>query len=122
MTVKDFYAEIGGNYNDALQRLMNDSLVYRFIMKFPADKSFDTLKTALRNKDFEAAFSAVHTLKGVSLNLAFDRLSEAALILTDALRPQNRENYSFDDLSRMFVSLEKEYTAVCVALEKISPL
>lgn len=118
MTVKDFYAEIGGNYSDALQRLMNDSLVYRFIMKFPADKSFDTLKTALDNKDFEAAFSAAHTLKGVTLNLAFDRLSRAAVVLTDALRTQNRENYSFDDFNKMFVALEKEYTAVCVALEK----
>ena len=118
MTVKDFYAEIGGNYNDALQRLMNDSLIHRFIMKFPADKSFDMLKTALDNKDFEAAFSAAHTLKGVSLNLAFDRLSSASLVLTNALRPQNRESYSFDDFNKMFVDVEKEYTAVCSALEK----
>ncbi len=117
MTVKEFYAEIGGNYNDVLQRLMNDSLVYKFIMKFPADKSFDMLKTALNNKDAETAFSAVHTLKGVSLNLAFDRLSKASVVLTDALRPQNRDNYSFDDYFKMFSELEKEYTAVCVALK-----
>ena len=118
MTVKDFYAEIGGNYNDALQRLMNDSLIFRFIMKFPADKSFETLKAALESKDIDAAFSAAHTLKGVCLNLAFDKLAAAAVALTDALRPQNRENHSLDDFGRMFAEVEKEYAAVCAALEK----
>lgn len=118
MTVKDFYAETGGNYNDALQRLMNDALIYRFLMKFPADESFDMLKTALDHKDLEAAFSAAHTLKGVTLNLAFDRLAGACVILTDALRSQNRANYSFDDFDKMFADVEKEYAAVCTAIEK----
>ena len=117
MTVKEFYAAIGGNYNDALQRLMNDALVYRFLMKFPADKSFEQLKTALDNQDVEAAFSAAHTLKGVTLNLAFDRLAKASVVLTDALRAENREAYSFDDFGTMFADVEKEYAAVCAALE-----
>ena len=117
MTVKEFYAAIGGNYNDALQRLMNDALVYRFLMKFPADKSFEQLKTALDNQDVEAAFSAAHTLKGVTLNLAFDRLAKASVVLTDALRAENREAYSFEEFGTMFADVEKEYAAVCAALE-----
>ena len=117
MTVKEFYAAIGGNYNDALQRLMNDALIHRFLMKFPADKSFEQLKTALDNQDVEAAFSAAHTLKGVALNLAFDRLAKASVVLTDALRAENREAYSFDDFGTMFADVEKEYAAVCAALE-----
>ena len=117
MTVKEFYAAIGGNYNDALQRLMNDALIYRFLMKFPADKSFEQLKTALDDQDVEAAFSAAHTLKGVTLNLAFDRLAKASVVLTDALRAENREAYSFDDFGAMFADVEKEYAAVCAALE-----
>ncbi|MCQ2451461.1 MAG: Hpt domain-containing protein [Clostridia bacterium] len=118
MTVKDFYAEIGGDYGDAVKRLMNDSLIYRFIMKFPDDKSFDMLKTALQKKDLEAAFSAAHTLKGVTLNLAFNKLSAASLKLTDALRSQNRADYSFEDFNSMFSEVQKEYTVVCSALEK----
>ena len=117
MTVQEFYTAIGGNYNDALQRLMNDALVYRFLMKFPADKSFEQLKTALENQDVEAAFSAAHTLKGVTLNLAFERLAQASVTLTDALRPEHRDGYAFDDFGAMFADVEKEYAAVCAALE-----
>ena len=120
MSVKAFYDEIGGNYSDALQRLMNDALIYKFIMKFPEDENFAILKTALENKDIETAFSAAHTLKGVSLNLSFDKLSAAAVIITDALRPENRDNYSFCDFERMFAKVEKEYTAVSGALKKLT--
>lgn len=34
MDIKKFYEEIGGNYEEALSRLMNDSLIERFVLKF----------------------------------------------------------------------------------------
>lgn len=39
MTLKEFYAQIGGNYEDTLHRLPSEALVHRFVLKYPADPS-----------------------------------------------------------------------------------
>lgn len=87
MNVKEFYDSIGGSYDTALGRLMRDSMIEKFVGKFPKDPSFASLKQAVAEENWEAAFSAAHTLKGVSLNLAFQVLGEQASELTEMLRP-----------------------------------
>ena len=71
MTLQEFYAQIGGNYADTVRRLCNESLVLRFVKKYPANPSFDELCAAVDQADWETAFRAVHTLKGVAQNLGF---------------------------------------------------
>lgn len=87
MNVKEFYDAIGGSYEAALSRLMRDSMIEKFVGKFPKDPSFAALRQAIGEEDWEAAFTAAHTLKGVSLNLAFQTLGEQASALTEMLRP-----------------------------------
>ena len=86
MTLQEFYAQIGGNYADTVRRLCNESLVMRFVKKYPANPSMDELRTAISQQDWETAFRAVHTLKGVAQNLGFDRLYAVSFPLTEALR------------------------------------
>ena len=86
MTLQEFYAQIGGNYADTVRRLCNESLVLRFVKKYPANPSMDELRAAIGQQDWEAAFRAVHTLKGVAQNLGFDRLYAVSFPLTEALR------------------------------------
>lgn len=83
MTLQEFYAQIGGNYADTVRRLCNESLVLRFVKKYPANPSFDELCAAVDRADWETAFRAVHTLKGVAQNLGFDRLYAVSVPLTD---------------------------------------
>lgn len=83
MTLQEFYAQIGGNYADTVRRLCNESLVLRFVKKYPANPSFDELCAAVDQADWETAFRAVHTLKGVAQNLGFDRLYAVSVPLTD---------------------------------------
>ena len=78
MNLEEFYARIGGNYADTVRRLCNDALVTRFVMKYPANPSFDELCAALNASDWATAFRAIHTLKGVAQNLGFDRLYAAS--------------------------------------------
>ena len=87
MNVKEFYEAIGGSYDTAVGRLMRDSMIEKFVNKFPKDPSFAALEQAVGAEDWEAAFSAAHTLKGVSLNLAFQTLGQQASELTEMLRP-----------------------------------
>ena len=86
MTLQEFYVQIGGNYADTVRRLCNESLVLRFVKKYPANPSMDELRTAIDHQDWETAFRAVHTLKGVAQNLGFDRLYAVSFPLTEALR------------------------------------
>lgn len=91
MTLRELYDNIGGNYDDALSRLMNDRLIEKFIRKYPQDGSYAELIDAVNAGDRERSFRAAHTIKGVAGNLAFTELAAAASVLTEQLRPLTDE-------------------------------
>lgn len=91
MTIQQCYAEIGSNYEEVLQRLRSEQLIRKFVLKFPDDRSFQSLITAMESGDGKGAFLAAHTLKGVSQNLGFTGLYEAIRDLTEALREEETE-------------------------------
>lgn len=86
MTLKEFYVVIGGDYDATLNRIPKESMVVRFVKKYAADKTFEQLTDAVGKQDWETAFRAAHTLKGVSQNLGFDRFYQAVFVLTEAMR------------------------------------
>ena len=86
MTLKEFYEQIDGSYEDTLHRLTSEALVHRFVLKYPADPSFAQLREAVAAADWESAFRAAHTLKGVAQNLGFDALYRASARRTAADR------------------------------------
>ena len=114
---KEFYEKIGGDYADAQSRLMRDSLIRKFVLKFPGDKNFDAMKEALADERWDDAFAFAHTLKGVSLNLAFARLSAALITLSDMLRPQNRAALDALSVNTCLRLVENEYYAVLNAVQ-----
>ena len=86
MTLKEFYAAIGGDYDATLRRIPKESMVQRFVKKYADDKTYVQLTEAVKAQDWETAFRASHTLKGVAQNLGFDGLYRAAFALTEAMR------------------------------------
>lgn len=74
MTLQEFYDRIGGDYKATISRLPSEALIKKFVLKYPGDPSFNQLKDALAAQDWELAFRASHTLKGVAQNLGMDRL------------------------------------------------
>lgn len=86
MELRECFEMLGGDYDDALSRMMNDALVEKFIMKFPADNTMDAMLTALENNDTQQIFQTAHTMKGIAANLGFTRLYKAASELTEQLR------------------------------------
>lgn len=67
--------------------MMNEGLILKFSLKFAEDKSFGDLKRTLGCDDIGEAFRAIHTLKGVSGNLAYTKLYKTSCDLTENLRP-----------------------------------
>ena len=86
MTLQECYTALGGDYDEVLGRLRSESLVQKFVLKFPADPSYDMLQTALAAQDWAEAFRGAHTIKGVCQNLAFTHLAQSSSALTEALR------------------------------------
>ncbi len=105
----DALAPYGLNAGAGLARFGGNKKAYENILKrFPADKSFETLREAIREAGrasqadeagqlsqasreagVEAAAKAAHTLKGIAANLSMDTFAETLFQLEQALKQGN---------------------------------
>ena len=86
MTLQECYAALGGDYDEVLGRLRSERMVQKFVLRFLEDKSYDLLCSSMESGNYEEAFRAAHTIKGVCQNLSFTRLYEISNRLNEALR------------------------------------
>lgn len=86
MDIPKFYETIGVNYKIVLRRLPRESMIEKYLHLFLEDKNFLCLTEAIADDDYEGAFKAAHTLKGISLNLELTPLAAAASDLSEYLR------------------------------------
>ncbi len=115
MTVKNCYEQMGGSYEEILSRLMTDDRVKKFLFKFLNGDSFYQLCSAMEEKNYEEAFKAVHTLKGVSANMAFTDLTQACNKLTENLRGGQADN----ETEGYFEEIKKSYELVKKTIEDL---
>ena len=86
MTLQECYAAMGGNYEDAISRLRSERLVLKFVLKFLNDGSYGLLCQSMKEKNYEEAFRAAHTIKGVCQNLSITKLQDSSSRLCESLR------------------------------------
>jgi HPt (histidine-containing phosphotransfer) domain-containing protein len=86
MTLREFYGNIGGSYEDTLRRLINEKLMRKYLLKFAESQDYDHLLEAVEAQRWEEAFRHSHNLKGVCLNLGLDKLADASSRLCELLR------------------------------------
>lgn len=86
MTLQELYEKTGGDYESALGRFRDETRVRRFALMFLQDGTMAQLKHAVACDDRERAFHMAHTLKGLALNMSFDRLAASSSALTEQLR------------------------------------
>ena len=113
MTLTEFYAAVGGSYEDASARLQNDAFIGRFLRMLPRD---DNLTAAVDSGSAEEAFRAVHTLKGIALNLSLVRLAEACTAMTEALRGSA---VMPDNVRALHDAVAREYALVTETLSQL---
>lgn len=86
MTLQECYSALGGDYDEVLGRLRSERLIQKFVLKFLNDPSYDLLVKSMETQQYDEAFRAAHTIKGVCQNLAFTTLYESSSALSEALR------------------------------------
>jgi len=74
------------SYDDVLSRLRSERMVQKFTLKFLDDPSYQLLVSSMEAENYEDAFRAAHTIKGVCQNLSFTHLTQSSSALTEALR------------------------------------
>ena len=119
MQLEECYASFQGNYEDVKSRLGKEDLIKRLVLKFLKDTSFEKLSIALDQKDYETAFRAVHTLKGVSQNLSFDCLSRSTEALTETLRRWESEPVDKEKCAQQYQQVSADYEAVTGAIRML---
>ena len=89
-TMEQQLLSAGVNIREGVARFAgNDALYQKFLFKFLDDPSYAQLQDAVAAKNWEAALSAAHTLKGVSGNLGMDALFNASAKVVSLLREGN---------------------------------
>lgn len=116
MTLQECYAAMGGNYEDAIGRLRSEKLVQKFVLKFLSDESFQLLNDSVAAGNYEEAFRAAHTIKGVCQNLSFERLQDSSSRLTDALRGGNWD----EQTAALLEAVREDYQVTAGAIRALA--
>jgi HPt (histidine-containing phosphotransfer) domain-containing protein len=116
MTVRELYETLGGDYKEAMSRLMNDQFASLMLKKFLANNEYGKMAEAFAQGDRASAFRYSHNLKGVALNLGLNRLGEAVSALCEIARDEAAQENCPPEL------LEKaaaEYEAAASAIRSL---
>lgn len=102
MKIREFYERTDGDFTGVIGRFLQEERVVRFVRMFPEDPSYRDLEKNLEEGRTEEAFRAVHTLKGVCMNLGFSVLYRSSYEVTEALRAEDlaRAKAGMDALRR----------------------
>lgn len=86
MKIEELCTRAGGSYEELLQRIPSQAMICRFVRKYADDPTYQQLCSAVAAQDWETAFRAAHTMKGVAQNLGFQNLYLSSVALTEAMR------------------------------------
>lgn len=114
MNIVECYKLLLGDYNEVLSRLPSERSVRKFLLRFLEDKSYEDFLKARERGDLASEFRAVHTLKGISLNLGIMRLYESSSRLTEFLR--GKESVDEWEHAELASTLQDDYEYTCTVI------
>ena len=98
MTLKELYASIQGDYDQATRVMRMEKLIDKHIRKLEGNGAVQKLLDAGAVMDGNGIFETAHAIKGVCGNLGLVKLSEAASALTEEFRPGHAREMSDDEV------------------------
>ena len=117
MTVRECYEKMGGDFDEAIGRLMKEERIVKYLGKFPLGGEINEMDQGIAAGDWPLAFRAVHTLKGMALNLSITPLAEASAELCDEIRPGVAPAH---DITEMTAAVHAAYDAAVSAIRELT--
>lgn len=119
MQLKDCYERFGGDYESVRQRMPREQMIRKFAIRFLSDSSYNLLCTSLDEKNYEEAFRAAHSLKGVCQNLGFKRLESTVTIITEYLRNWKTQEMEEDQCKQLLAPVSEDYKLVVENIKQL---
>lgn len=114
MTVKNCYSAFGGDYDGVMARMPDEKFVAEFLGMFLEDECYPMLKKAMEEKNAEAAFRAVHSLKGICQNFGYTKLLQSSSELTEVLR-----GGSMEGAEQPMLQVDEDYRQMIETIKKL---
>lgn len=112
---REVLTRIGVNIEEALDRFVGkEDLLVLFLKKFAKDSSYESLKAAMAEKQYEDAFEAAHALKGICGNLSIVHLFEVVCKEVEFLRAKQ-----YSQADEWYPEVVKEYERVIEELKNL---
>lgn len=92
MKVKAIYDEIGGNYQNILQRVFSDDNIIMLLSMLLEDDSYANFMKCMEQENYAQATDEIHGLKGICGNLSIDSLYDISVDILSALRAGDVEH------------------------------
>lgn len=86
MSVQELYEELQESYQDVFERIGNEKWIAKYLKKFTVNSLDKELKAGMAAEDWEKIFKATHSLKGLALNMGFNRLATVSAKVCEATR------------------------------------
>ncbi len=99
MTLKELYAYIGGDYEQAMRVLRIDRLLDKHIRRFAQNGVIDELVAAGKAMDGTRLFESAHAAKGVCSNLGLTEIAGLASDIAEEFRPGNSRTMSDEEVA-----------------------
>lgn len=117
MKLKEVMETAGVDYETTLNRFSgNEGLLERFVRKFPGDPTFEALKAAVLEKQYNEVERSAHTLKGIAANLGFQHLSDLNAEVVALIRSNA---FSDSPVCEAFARVSEEYSKVIDCLGRL---
>ncbi|MEE1010097.1 MAG: Hpt domain-containing protein [Agathobacter sp.] len=107
MELEECYEIIGGDYYNVIRRLKKEERIEKYMRLFVKDTSYDNFIEYFQKEDFKEAFRMIHSLKGICINLSFDKLGQVAGEITELLR---NDDANTNLVKELIPRLKSEYS------------
>lgn len=112
---KTILKNIGVNLKETMERFSdNEDLYFNCLEKFKTSGYMDAFNSAFNEAQHDAAFEAIHALKGLAGNLGFTWLYKASSAVTEVLRTGSMEVEP-----DLIMELDDEYERVIANVNKL---
>lgn len=118
MTLQELYAQIDGDYDQAMRVLRVEKLMDKHIRKLPGNGVISNLIAAGDSMDPTELFETAHAAKGICGNLGLVKLASEASDIAEEFRPGNERKMSDEEVKAIIAEIDALYQKTVAGIKQ----